>query len=133
MVPFGFTNVPATFMCLMNNIFSKFLDRLVLFLLDGILTYSKNEEEHVEHLKLILKLLRKHKMYARLRKCDLYKDRIHYLGHIILDKGMFVDPDKIDAIMSWPAPRKMIDVIYFVGLTGYLRKFIGGYSTSGMT
>ena len=66
MVPFGFTSTPTTFMCLMNNVFSKFMDRLVLFPLDGILTYSKNEEEHVQHLRLILKWLRKHKLYARL-------------------------------------------------------------------
>ena len=62
MVPFGFTNAPSTFMFLMNNVFNKFLDRLVIVLLDGILTYSKNEEEHVEHLRLTLKLLKKHKL-----------------------------------------------------------------------
>ena len=68
MVSFGFTDAPATSMCLMNNVFGKFLDRLVLVFLDGILIYSKNEEEHVEHLRLTLKLLRKHKLYAGLRK-----------------------------------------------------------------
>ena len=104
---FGFTNAPTTFMCLMNNVLSKYLDMFVLVFPDGILIYSKNEEEHVEHLRLNLKLLRKHKLYERLRKCDFYKDRIHYLGHNISDKGISVDPENIEAIMSWPAPRKM--------------------------
>ena len=83
---FGFTNEPATSMCLMNNVFSKFLDRLVLVLLDGILIYSKNEEEHVEHLRLNLKFLRKHKLYAGLRNYDFYEDIIYHLGHTILDR-----------------------------------------------
>ena len=64
-------------------------------------------------------MLRKHKLYAKLRKCDFYKDKIHYLGHIILDEGISVDPEKIEAIMSWPAPRKMTDVISFVKPTRY--------------
>ena len=72
-------------MCLVDNVFGKFMDKLVLALLDGILIYSKNEEEHVEHLRLTSKLLRKHKLYACLRKCDFYEDRIHHLGHIIAD------------------------------------------------
>ena len=85
-VSFGFTNSPAMFMCLMNNVFSKYLDRFVLVFLDGILIYSKNEEEHVEHLRLTLKFLKKHKLYAGLGKCDFYEDRIRYLGHLISDK-----------------------------------------------
>ena len=123
------TNAPATFMCLMNNVFSKFMDRLVLFLLDGILIYSKNDEEHVEHLRMTLKLLRKHKLYAGLSKCDFYKDGIHYLGHIILYKGISVDPEKIEAMMSWPALRNLTNVRYFVGLAGYCRRFTEEDST----
>ena len=121
MVPFGFTNALATFICLMNNGFSKYLDRFVLIFLDSILIYSENEEEHVEHLRLTLKLLRKHKLYAGLRKCDFYEDRIHYLGHLILDKGISRDPDNIEAMMSWPAPRKLTNIRSFVGLAGYCR------------
>ena len=122
-MPFGFTSTPATFMCLMNNVFSKYLDRFVLVFLDGILIYSKNEEEHMEHVRMTLKLLRTHKLYVGLRKCDFYKDRIHYLGHIILDKGISGDPEKIEAMMSWPTPRELTYVISFVGLAGYCRKF----------
>ena len=66
----------------------------------------------MEHLRLTLKLLRKHKLYAGLRNYDFYEDRIHYLGHIISGKGIFVDPEKIEAVMSWPTPRKLTDVGY---------------------
>ena len=69
-VPFGLTNAPATFMCLMNSVFSRYLDKFVLVFLDDILVYSKNEKEHEEHLRLTLKLLREHQLYAKLSKCD---------------------------------------------------------------
>ena len=78
MAPFGLTNAPATFMCLMNSVFSRYLDKCVLVFLDDILIYSKNEEEHEEHLRLTLQLLREHKLYAKLSKCDFNRDRIHY-------------------------------------------------------
>ena len=82
-VPFGLTNAPATFMCLMNNVFSRYLDKFVLVFLDDILVYSKNEEENEEHLRLTLQLLRENRLYAKLSKCDFYGDKIQYLGHII--------------------------------------------------
>ena len=78
MVPFGLTNALATFMCLMNSAFNRYLDKFVLVFLDDILIYSKNGEEHEEHLRLTLQLCRDHKLYAKLSKCDFYKDRIHY-------------------------------------------------------
>ena len=87
-VPFCLTNAPATFMCLMNNVFNKYLDKFVLIFLDGILIYSKNEVEHEEHLRMELQLLREHNLYVKLIKCDLYKNKIHYLGHIILVQGI---------------------------------------------
>ena len=128
MVPFGITNAPTTFMCLMNSVFSKYLDKLVLVFLDDILIYSKNEEEHEDHLRMTLQLLREHKFYAKLRKCDFYKDKIHYLGHIISGEGISVDPEKIEAIMNWPTPRNVIDVRSFMGPIGYYRRFIEGFS-----
>ena len=94
----------------MNSVFNKYLDKFVLVLLDDILTYSKNEEEHEEHLRLTLKLLREHKLYAKLSKCDFYKDKIHYLGHIISEEGISVDPVKIGANMNWPTPRNVTDM-----------------------
>ena len=83
----------------------------------------------MEHLRLTLKLLRKHKLYAGLRKCDFYEDRIHYLGHLISDKGISRDPEKIEAMMSWPTPRKLTNIISFVGLVGYYGKLTKEDST----
>ena len=76
MVPFGLTNAPATFMCLMNSVFSRYLDKFVLVFLDDILIYSKNEEENEENLGLTLKLLKEHQLYEKLSKCDFYRDSI---------------------------------------------------------
>ena len=101
-VPFGLTNAPGTFMFLMNSVFNRYLDRFVLVFLDDILVYSKNEEEHEEHLRLTLQLLREHQLYVKLSKCDFYRDRIQYLGHIISEEGICMDLDKIEAIMNWP-------------------------------
>ena len=95
---------------------------LVIVLLDGILIYSNNEEEHVEHLRLTLKLLRKHKLYAGLSKCDFYENINHHLGHIISNRGISGDPENIEAMLNWSAPRNLIDVISLVGLAGYCRK-----------
>ena len=87
-VPFGLTNALARFMCLMNSVFSRYLDKFVLVFLDDILVYSKNEEEHEEHLRLTLQVLREHQLYAKLSKCDFYMDR----SHIISKDGISVDP-----------------------------------------
>jgi hypothetical protein len=80
-VPFGLTNAPATFMFLMNNVLSKFLDKFVLVFIDDILIYSKNREDHEEHLRLILQVLRKHQLYAKLSKCNFFHKKVHYLGN----------------------------------------------------
>ena len=128
MVPFGLKNALATFMCLMNSVFSRYLDKFVLVFLDDILIYSKNEEEHEEHLRLTLQLLREHQLYANLSKCGFYRDRIYYLGHIILEEGISMDPENIEAITNWPTPRNVTDVRFFMGLAGYYKRFIEGFS-----
>ena len=104
------------------------MDKFVLVFLDDILVYSKNEEEHEEHLRLTLSLLREHQLYAKLSKCDFYRDKIQYLGHIISEEGISMDPEKIEAIMNWPTPRNVTDVRSFMGLAGYYRRFIEGFS-----
>ena len=95
---------------------------------NGILIYSKNEEDHEEHLRMALQLLREHKLYAMLNKCDFYQNKIHYLGHIISEKGIYVDPEKIETIMNWPTPRNVTDVRSFMRLAGYYKRFIKGFS-----
>ena len=97
-LPFGLTNALATFKCLINSVFSRYLDNFVLVFLHGILIYSKNEEEHEDNFRLTSQLLKEHKLYAMLSKCDFYRDRIQYLGHIISEQGISVDLEKIEAI-----------------------------------
>jgi hypothetical protein len=117
--------------CLMNNVLSKFLDRFVLVFIDDILIYCKNREEHEEHLKLVLQVLRKHQLYVKFSKHDFFQKQVHYLGHVIFEEGVAVDPDKIKSIMDWPTPRDVSDIRSFRGLTGYHRRFIKGFSKIG--
>jgi hypothetical protein len=127
-IPFGLTNAPATFMCLMNSIFSEYLDKFVVVFIDDILVYSKMEEEHEEHLRIVLQTLRKHKLYANFDKCAFYQKEIQYLGHVISAEGIVVDPEKMKAIMEWPVPKDVVDIWSFMGITGYYRRFIEGFS-----
>jgi hypothetical protein len=127
-VPFGLSNAPVVFMCLMNGVFRNYLDKIVIVFLDDILVYSKIEEEHEQHLRMVLQVLREHQLYAKLSKCSFYQKQIHYLGHIISEEGIVVDPEKVQAIQEWPAPRNVTEVRSFMGLAGYYRRFIAGFS-----
>jgi hypothetical protein len=106
-VPFGLSNTPVVFMCLMNGVFRDYLDKFVIVFLDDILVYSKSEEEHDQHLRMVLQVLREHQLYAKLRKCSFYQRQIHYLGHIISEEGIVVDPEKVEAIREWSVPRNV--------------------------
>eukprot|EP00253_Pinus_taeda_P002305 PITA_02305 len=127
-LPFGLTNAHATFMCLMNNIFHPYLDQFVLIFIDDILIYSRTIEEHYEHLRMVLQTLREHQLYAKFSKCDFFKEEIQYLGHVITKDGIAVDPEKIKAIMEWPVPKDVADIRSFMGLAGYYRRFVEGFS-----
>eukprot|EP00253_Pinus_taeda_P015625 PITA_15625 len=127
-LPFGLTNAPATFMCLMNNIFHPYLDRFILIFIDDILIYSRTIEKHYEHLRRVLQTLREHQLYAKFSKCDFFKEEIQYLGHVITKEGIAVDPEKIKDIMDWPVPKDVTDVRSFMGLAGYYRRFVEGFS-----
>eukprot|EP00253_Pinus_taeda_P022388 PITA_22388 len=120
-LPFGLTNALATFMCLMNSVFHKYLDKFMLIFIDDILIYSQNIQEHEENLRLVLQTLREHQLYAKYSKCDFYKEQIQYLGHIITREGIAVDPEKIRTIMEWPIPKDVADIRSFMGLAGYYR------------
>jgi hypothetical protein len=115
-------------MCLMNNIFSQYLDKFVVVLIDNILVYSKIEEEHDEYLRIVLQTLRKHKLYAKFDKCNFYKKKIQYLGHVISSEGIIVDSEKIKAIMEWLVTKDVVDIRSFMGITRYYGRFIEGFS-----
>jgi hypothetical protein len=119
-VPFGLTNAPTTFMCLMNGVFRDYLDKFFIVFLDDILIYSKTEEEHEQHLRMVLQVLREHQLYAKLRKCTFYQKKIHYLGHIVSEDGIAVDLENIEAIKSWPTPKNISEVRSFMGLASLL-------------
>ncbi|GKA17659.1 putative nucleotidyltransferase, ribonuclease H [Tanacetum coccineum] len=125
---FGLTNAPAVFMDLMNRVCKPYLDKFVIVFIDDILIYSKSKEEHEEHLKIILGLLKKEKLYAKFSKCDFWLDSVQFLGHVINNEGVHVDPSKIEAIKNWSAPTTPTEVRQFLGLAGYYRRFIEGFS-----
>jgi hypothetical protein len=127
-LPFGLTNTLGVFMSLMNGVFREYLDKFVQVFIDDILIYSRMTEEHDEHLRLVLQCLREHKLYGKLSKCSFYQSRIHYLGHVISGEGIAMDPAKVEAIMEWPAPMNVTEVHSFMGLVGYYRRFVEGFS-----
>nr|GEX57341.1 hypothetical protein [Tanacetum cinerariifolium] len=116
------------FMDLMNHMCKPYLDKFVIVFIDDILIYSKNKEEHGEHLKTMLNLLRSEKLYAKFTKCDFWLNFVQFLGHVIDSNGVHVDLTKIEAIKNWTAPTTLTKVRQFLGLAGYYRRFIKEFS-----
>jgi hypothetical protein len=106
----------------------EYLDKFVVVFIDDILIYSRSEEEHEEHLHLVLQKLQDHKLYAKLSKCEFWLKQVAFLGHIILKGGTYVDPSKVQDVLSWKVPTSVSDIQSFLGLTGYYRRFIEGFS-----
>ncbi|GJS91940.1 putative reverse transcriptase domain-containing protein [Tanacetum coccineum] len=127
-MPFGLTNAPAVFMDLMNRVCKPYLDKFVIVFIDDILIYSKNKKEHEEHLKQILELLKKEELYAKFSKCEFWIPKVQFLGHVIDSEGIHVDPAKIESIKDWTSPKSPTEIRQFLGLAGYYRRFIEGFS-----
>ncbi|KAI3797465.1 hypothetical protein L1987_32722 [Smallanthus sonchifolius] len=127
-MPFGLTNAPAVFMDLMNRMCKPYLDKFVIVFIDDILIYSRTKEEHEQHLRIILDLLKTEQLYAKFSKCEFWLKEVQFLGHVVNEKGIHVDPAKIEAVKNWIAPKTPTEVRSFLGLAGYYRRFISNFS-----
>jgi hypothetical protein len=125
---FGLTNAPAHFTYLMNSVFMPELDKFVVVFIDDILIYSKNEEEHAKHLRIMLTRLREHQLYAKFSKCAFWLEEIQFLGHVLSSKWIAVNPSKVKDILEWNSPTTVHQVRSFLGLAGYYRRFIPNFS-----
>nr|GEZ63947.1 putative reverse transcriptase domain-containing protein [Tanacetum cinerariifolium] len=115
-------------MDLMNRVCKPYLDKFMIVFIDDILIYSKDEKEHEEHLRQILKLLKKEELYAKFSKCEFWIPKVQFLGHVIDSQGIHVDPTKIESVKDWASPKSPTKIRQILGLAGYYRRFIEGFS-----
>lgn len=127
-MPFGLTNAPATFQAYINKALAGYLDEFCVVYLDDILIYSKDAEEHAEHLRLVLERLRKYALYANRKKCHFFTDSVEFLGFIVGSEGVSMDPRRVDTVAAWPQPTTYREVQQFLGFANFYRRFIQGYS-----
>ncbi|KAL2223980.1 UNVERIFIED_CONTAM: Transposon Tf2-12 polyprotein [Sesamum indicum] len=127
-MPFGLTNAPAAFMALMNRTFQEYLDHFVIVFIDDILVYSRDRDEHEQHLRMVLQILKEKELYAKLSKCEFWVNQVVFLGHVVSGDGVMPDPSKVKAIMEWRVPKNATEVRSFLGLAGYYRRFVEGFS-----
>ena len=125
---FGLTNAPAFFMYLMNSVFMPELDKFIVVFIDDILIYFKNNEEHEQHLPIVLTRLREHKLYAKFSKCEFWLDRVQFLGHVLTPEGISVDPSKVQDVLNWKSPKSVYQIHQLLGLVGYYQCFITKFS-----
>ncbi|KAK8700519.1 hypothetical protein V6N13_018914 [Hibiscus sabdariffa] len=127
-MPFGLTNAPAAFMDLMNRVFREYLDQFVVVFIDDIPVYSWTEEDHDRHLRLVLQTLLENQLYAKLSKCEFWIREVVFLGHVVSSEGIRVDPKKVEAVVNWKQPKSVTKIRSFLGLAGYYRRFVSGFS-----
>ena len=128
-MPFGLTNAPSTFMRLMNHVLRAFLGKFVVVYFDDILIYSKSLDEHLEHLKCVLHVLRKERLFANFKKCSFCTKHVAFLGFVVSSNGVGVDEEKVRAIKEWPTPKTLSEVRSFHGLASFYRRFVKDFST----
>jgi hypothetical protein len=107
---FGLTNAPGYFMYLMNKVFMEYLDKFVVVFIDDILIFSKTEEEHEKHLRLVLEKLRSNQLYAKFGKCEFWLTEVAFLGYVISDGGVLVDPSKVKDVLNWMPPMDVLEI-----------------------
>ena len=116
-------------MYLMNKVFMEYMEKFVVVLIEDILIFSKSEEEHEQHLRLVLEKLREHQLYAKFSKCQFWLNKVGFLGHTLTARGLAVDQSKITTVTNWESRKDVKDVRSFLGLAGYYRKFVEGFSS----
>ncbi|WRX26219.1 Reverse transcriptase domain - like 10 [Theobroma cacao] len=127
-MPFGLTNTPAAFMDLMNRVFHPYLDKFVIVFIDDILVYLRDNDEHAAHLRIVLQTLWERQLYAKFSKCEFWLQEVVFLGHVVSGARIYVDPKKIKAILQWEQPKIVKEIHSFLGLAGYYRRFVQGFS-----
>nr|XP_027186707.1 uncharacterized protein LOC113784647 [Cicer arietinum] len=127
-MPFGVTNAPAVFMDYMNRIFHRYLESFVVVFIDDILVYTKTKEEHGEHLRIGLQTLNGKQLFAKLSKCEFWLEEVSFLGHVISKSGIVVDPAQVERVLEWKTLKSVTEIRSFLGLAGYYRRFIEGFS-----
>ena len=125
---FRLTNTPVAFMDLMHRVFQSYLDQVVVVVMDDILIYSKSKEDHEGHLRIVLQILRKHRLYTNFNKWEFWLIEVRFLGHVVLTSGVSVDPEKVEVVMSWERSKLVFKIRSFLGLVGYYRRFIEDFS-----
>ena len=128
MMPLGLMNAPTAFMDLVHRVFQPYLDQFVVVFVVDILIYSQSEWEHEYHLRIILQLLRDHQLYANFSKCEFWLTEVRFLGHMVSTSGVSMDPEKVEAVMSWERLKSVFEIRSFLGLAGYYRRFIEDFS-----
>jgi hypothetical protein len=125
----GLTNVPSTFMHLMNHVLRVFIGKFVVVYFDDILIYSKSLNEHLDHLCNVLSVLRSEQLYANLKKCTFCMEKIVFLGYVVTAQGIEMDEEKVKAIRDWPTLKSISEVRSFHGLASFYRRFMKDFST----
>ncbi|WRX07613.1 Reverse transcriptase domain - like 1 [Theobroma cacao] len=123
-MPFELTNAPAAFMDLMNKVFHPYLDKFFIVFIDDILVYSRDNDEHATHLRIVLQTLQERQLYPKFLKCEFWLQEVVFLGHVVSGAGIYVDPKKIEAILQWEQPKTVTEIRSFLGLTGYYRRIV---------
>jgi hypothetical protein len=127
-MPFGLINAPVYFMYLMNKVFMEYLDKFVVVFINDILIFSKTEEEHEKHLRMVLEKPRSNQLYSKFNKCEFWLKEVAFLGHVISTGGVSVDPSKVKDMLNFVPPTNALEIRSFLGLAGYYRRFIKDFS-----
>ncbi len=128
-MPFGLANSPSVFQSYMNYIFRDMLDLRVLVYIDDILVFSDSLDEHIHHVRAVLKRLIQHQLYVKVEKCEFHQTKIAFLGYVISQEGVAMDDNKVRAVVDWPQPRTLKELQRFLGFANFYRRFIRSFSS----